>query len=248
MSNSYTNRSPSESRERRSYSRDNRDRGTSFWNAGAPRNLDADTWRRDPSEPIAPAPVSRDRDRSRPRHDRPTSRDGRSSGSEYRGPRDYSNGGRFANSHRGRGRGRSGRGDSIMDSSKPYRSYQRPPSGGSQMNQGTQFFAPLNDAAVDQTRFNASEALSLFAHRWHDVSNDLNNVQLPSNQKPFLYKAESAQNGVWGQPKWHVQASVSDFLSELKLAIERDQKNVKEVQQQETSPSPNDSSAIAEAT
>lgn len=99
---------------------------------------------------------------------------------------------------------------------------------------------------MDQTRFNASEALTLFAQRWHAVSNDLNNISLPQNQKPFLYKAENAQNGVWGQPKWHVQASVSDFLSELKSAIERDQKKLSEVQ--ETNQSPNESSAIAEAT
>lgn len=110
--------------------------------------------------------------------------------------------------------------------------------------QGTQFFSPLNSMPIDQSRFNAVEALNLFAQRWRIVSNELNSMSTPKEQKPVLYKAENTQNGVWGQPKWHVQASVSDFLTELKLAVERNQKKTTpeppqpETSQSQTEPSP----------
>lgn len=240
MSNS-NHRSASEPRERRSYPRE---RGN-LWNPPAPRNLDADTWRRDPSDPITPQvppPGGRNRDdRPRVRNDRPSSRDGRGSGGDYRHP----NGGRYSGSYRGRSRGRGRMVDSmIMDNSRPYRPHGRyaPPS--SLTGQGTQFFSPMNASIMlEGTRFNASEALAFFAQRWCLVSNDLHNTTLMQNLKPAVYKAQDAQNGVWGQPRRHVQNSMADFLSELKLAIERDQKKLlDEAQQEAESQSPKEES------
>ena len=136
MTSAYS-RSASEPRERRPYPRERGSGGTSFWNPSAPRNIDADSWRRDPAaEHQAPrgTPSSRpqgERDRSRGRLERPPSR---GSGGELR-PRDYPNGGsRFSGGYRGRGRGRGGRGggtDAVVGEMNgrgqgaPYRGYPR---------------------------------------------------------------------------------------------------------------------------
>eukprot|EP00210_Caulerpa_lentillifera_P004133 g3939.t1 len=242
----HNTRSNSEPRERRSYPRD---RGH-LWNPPAPRNLDADTWRRDPSDPITPQvpPAGsrgrEDRDRPRLRNERPTSRDSRGPGGDYRHP----NGGRHSGSYRGRGRGRNRTGEPlIMDTSSRYRPHSRYAHPMSVTSQGTQFFTPMNAAMiVDPTKFNANEALAFFEHRWCDVSNDLNNIQLAQNSKPVQYKAQQdSQNGVWGNSKRHVQASMADFLTELKLAIERDQKKLMEAQEQEASQSPKEENSAS---
>lgn len=117
----YT-RSASEPRERdrRSYQREPRERGgTSFWNPNVPRNIDADSWRRDPTDhPISRGPPPRtDRDRSRGRMERPPSR---GSTGEHR--RDYNGSARYS-TYRGRGRGRRGDGTvgDMNGRGQPYR-------------------------------------------------------------------------------------------------------------------------------
>ena len=119
MTSAYA-RSASEPRQGRAYARERGNSGGTFWNPTAPRDLDADSWRRAPTaeNPVTRgAPTSRgasreERDRSRGRIERPPSR---GSGGEYRHSSYSSGGSRYPNSYRGRGRGRSGGGPRMTE-------------------------------------------------------------------------------------------------------------------------------------
>lgn len=186
------------------------------------------SWRRDPSSHTAPPPPPprmggygdrRDRGKSRS----PRGHDGGSYG------RDFGSGNR--GSYRGRGRPRRDMPRDGESNSGYGRSNGMSGNGGigsrgggyGDRDRDSDRYRPPQP--VDTTKFNASQALRLFAERWQRVSNDLHNDDLPSSEKPQVYKAEAGKS-VWGQSKLPLQASVSDFLGELQKALARSKEDV----------------------
>jgi len=77
---------------------------------------------------------------------------------------------------------------------------------------------------IENSWFNAAEALRFFQQRWQTVCRELKDVTLTEAERPQMYKADKksdAGSSVWGQSKLPLQPSVSDFLSELQAALAR---------------------------
>lgn len=77
---------------------------------------------------------------------------------------------------------------------------------------------------VDTSKFNASQALKMFADRWQAVFNDLRNDELLDSDKPQVFKSDAGGSAAPAS-KLSGQPESIDFLGELQkmLAASKEQ-------------------------